>query len=101
MGHHGGCGTTAAAMVHVNSQLDAKSTYVLYRELLPRGKIVRGHFFCAVADVADERHEFSIIQSYLIPTYDSLMFPAFPDFSRHKLSVATTAGGGEGVGLKQ
>ena len=48
MGHHGGRGTTAAAMVHVNSQLDAKSTYVSYRELLPRGKIVRGQFFCAV-----------------------------------------------------
>ena len=52
-----GVGTMAAAehsfpildaMVHVNSQLDAKSTYVSYRELLPRGKIVRGQFFRAV-----------------------------------------------------
>ncbi len=54
MGHHGGRGTTAAAMVHVNSQLEAKSTYVSYRELLPRGKIVRGHFFCAVACIIEE-----------------------------------------------
>ncbi len=53
MGHHGGRGTTAAAMVHVNSQLDAKSTYVSYRELLPRGKIVRGQFFRAVAQSTD------------------------------------------------
>ncbi len=49
-----GVGTMAAAavhsfpildaMVHVNSQLDAKSTYVLYREILPRGKTAREQF---------------------------------------------------------
>ncbi len=32
------------AMVHVNSQLDMKSTYVSYRELLPRGKTAREQF---------------------------------------------------------
>ena len=53
-----GVGTMAAAvhsfpisdaMVHVNSQLDAKSTYVSYRELLPRGKTAREQFLRPVA----------------------------------------------------
>ena len=56
-----GVGTMAAvvhsfpisdAMVHVNSQLDAKSTYVSYRELLPRGKTAREQFLRPVASAA-------------------------------------------------
>ena len=53
MGHHGGRGTTAAAMVHVNSQLDAKSTYVSYRELLPRGKTACEQFLRPVAGLLE------------------------------------------------
>ena len=53
-----GVGTMAAtlhsfpildAMVHVNSQLDANSIYVSYRELLPRGKTAREQFLRPVA----------------------------------------------------
>ena len=53
-----GVGTMAAAvlsfpisdaMVHVNSQLDAKSTYVSYQELLPPGKTACEQFLRPVA----------------------------------------------------